>query len=319
MKNRIYYTVLLITLTLVSACTKEVKVAIPGFEEQLVVDGSIEPGQPPIVILTKSNNIYAPTNIETFLSSFVTDAEVFVSDGTTEHQLTLICSDNLPPGSENVIAGLLGLTPEQVNQFNICAFTSLNTAIWGQVGKNYTLKINYQGKEFTGTASILQPHALDSLWWKEENGNTGNGFTYGRIIDPIGIGDAYYWQVKRINKVNGVEIDPYYKATFSGVFNDEFIDGKPAETYFENPWNIDNKEIDKKQRGRFQIGDTVVVKFSKLDKGSYEFLYSKFAQAMSSGNPFASPMNIKTNMQGGCLGGWIAYSPTYDTVVCKIE
>lgn len=307
----------LVIVSLISGCTKEVEIDIPGFKEQLVIDGSIEPGMPPIVIISRSKDIYSPTNIEAFLSGFVTDAAVYVSDGTNEYQLTLLCSNDLPPGTEELVAGFLGVTPEQLAQLNICAYTSMNPAIWGQAGKTYHLRIEHEGKSYTGTTQILPPHALDSLWWQEENENPGYGFSYARLSDPTGVYDAYKWEVKRINVVDGKPIDGYYKPTFSPVFEDEFFDGKTFDFYYENPWTMGDQSIDSKQRGRYKAGDTVVVKFSKIDEGVYDFLYTKVAQALSSGNPFASSMNVKTNLQGGCLGVWAGYSPVYDTLVCQ--
>lgn len=306
-----------VIVSVISGCTKEVQIDIPGFQEQIVIDGSIEPGMPPIVIISRSKDIYSPTNIEAFLSGFVTDAAVYVSDGTTEYQLTLFCSDDLPPGTEDLVAGFLGVTPEQLAQLNICAYTSMNPAIWGQTGKTYHLRVEHEGKSYTGTTQILQPHALDALWWQEENDNPGYGFSYARLSDPAGVYDAYKWEVKRINMVDGKPIDSYYKPTFSSVVEDEFFDGKTFEFYYENPWTIGDQSLEAKHRGRYKVGDTVVVKFSKIDEGVYDFLYSKLAQALSSGNPFASSMNVKTNLEGGCLGVWAGYSPVYDTLVCE--
>lgn len=317
MKKYSFFSLILILLASISACSKEVKIDIPGFKEQLVVDGSIETGMPPIVILSRSKDIYSPTNIDAYISSFVTDAHVFVSDGTNEYELNLLCSDNLPPGTEDIISGYLGITPEQLSQFNICAYTSFNSAIWGQIGKTYHLRIVYEDKEYNGTTEILQPHALDSTWWKEENSNPGWGFSYGKLTDLTGTYDAYKWEVKRIKTVDGEPIDNSYKTPFSGVFDDEFFDGKTFNFTYENPFTVDDLEIEKANRGRYKYGDTVAIKFSKIDKGTFDFLFSKMAQQMSSGNPFASPMNVKTNLSGGCLGVWAGYSPSFDTLICK--
>lgn len=310
-------TALIFGLSLFSACTKEVQIDIPGFEEQIVVDGSIETGMPPIVILSRSKDIYSPTNLEAFLSGFVTDADVFVSDGTNEYQLNLICSDDLPPGMEDLVAGFLGIPADQLAQFNICAYTSLDPAIWGQVGKTYHLRIEHEGNHYTGTTQLLPPHALDSLWWKEEASTPGYGFSHATLSDPPGAYDAYKWEVKRINLVNGEPVDSYYRPTFNNVFNDEFFNGKTFSFYYENPWTVGNPDVEPEHRGRYKLGDTVVVKFSKIDEGTYDFLYSKITQALSSGNPFASPMNVRTNLEGGCLGVWAGYSPLYDTLVCE--
>ena len=87
-------------ILLLSSCTKEVKIDIPGYKEQLVVDGSIREGEPPIIMLSKSQNIYAPTDISAYLGSFIGDAVVTVSDGTNTVTLSKICTDDLPPGTE---------------------------------------------------------------------------------------------------------------------------------------------------------------------------------------------------------------------------
>lgn len=319
MKKLFYSLIILSLLVSSSSCTKEVDIAIPGFKEQLVVDGSIETGMPPIVILSRSKDIFSTTNLESFLSSFVTNANVYVSDGTTEYQLSLLCSSSLPAGTEDFIASFLGIPVEELSQYNICAYSSLNPSIWGQTGKTYTLRIEHEGKEYSGSTQILQPHALDNLWWQEENNeNPGFGFSYATLSDNPSTYDAYKWEVKRINKINdSTIIDSYFKPTFNAVFEDEFFNGTTFTFYFENPWTVGNSQLNANQRGRYQIGDTVVVKFSKIDEGTYDFLYSKTIQALSNGNPFASAMNVKTNLSGGCLGVWAGYSPTYDTLICQ--
>ena len=50
------------------------QIDIPGYQEQLVVDGRIETGQPAIVLLSKSANVYSSTNFDSYLNSFVDDA-----------------------------------------------------------------------------------------------------------------------------------------------------------------------------------------------------------------------------------------------------
>ena len=116
-----------------ASCTKEVKIDIPGYEEQLVIDGRIETGQPPLVILSKTKDIYAPTDLDAYLNGFVSGAVVTVSDGNTTVVLDEICSDNLPPGTEELAAALFGIPVEELANYHICAYTTFKTAIWGQV------------------------------------------------------------------------------------------------------------------------------------------------------------------------------------------
>ena len=48
---------------LFTACTKDITVDLPDYPEQLVVEGTIEPGVPPIVILTRTQSYFAPTDL----------------------------------------------------------------------------------------------------------------------------------------------------------------------------------------------------------------------------------------------------------------
>ena len=60
MKQLLYLSLL---LSLLQSCTKEIEIDIPGYKEQLVIDGSIETGMPPIVLISRSKDIYSPTNL----------------------------------------------------------------------------------------------------------------------------------------------------------------------------------------------------------------------------------------------------------------
>ncbi len=69
-------------LVLIS-CEKEVEVDLPETEAKLVVEGTIEQGQPPIVILTRTQSYFAPTDLNSIAGIFVKDAVITVSDGTS--------------------------------------------------------------------------------------------------------------------------------------------------------------------------------------------------------------------------------------------
>ena len=75
-------------------------------------------------------------------------------------------------------------------------------------------------------------------------------------------------------------------------------------------------DVSDKNKGYYKIGDSVVVKFSKMDKPVYDFWESKILQIQNGGNPFASPTTIPTNISGGAIGVWAGFSPWYDTLVC---
>ena len=143
------YSTFFFSIALLWSCTKEVQIDIPGYQEQLVVDGRIETGQPAIVLLSKSANVYSSTNFDSYLNSFVDDAIVVLSDGTQTDTLTKICTDDLPPGFEQIVAGIFGIPAEVLVNLHLCAYVSLN--MLGEVGKTYTLQIAHEGKQYAAS------------------------------------------------------------------------------------------------------------------------------------------------------------------------
>jgi hypothetical protein len=302
-----YLSILLASLVLFS-CTKEVKIDIPGFREDLVIDGRIETGQPAIVLLSTSANIYAPTNLEAYINGFISDATVIISDGVNTDTLVTLCTNNLPPGTEEFAAGFFGIPVEQITQLNLCAYIS--TGIVGEVGKTYTLKVIHNGKTYNSTTSILQPVALDSLFWKPEPVSQDWGFTWAILSDPPTPGDAYGWEVKYLG-------DFGFQKPFGPFTNDKFYNGLTFDFAYGNPMSWGNENIEEKYWGLFKKGDTVIVKFSKIGQREYTFFEKKYNQLYTGGNPFATPTNIPTNITGGALGVWVGYSPWFDTLICN--
>lgn len=306
MKNIVF--IGLITL-LITSCTKEVQIDIPGYEEQLVIDGSIETGMPPLVLLSRTNDIYSPTNLDAYLNGFISGAIVTVSNGTTTVQLDEICTDNLPAGTEELAAAIFGIPASEIVNYHLCAYTSLNSAIWGEVGKTYELTVTFEGKTYTSTTRILQPTPMVDTYWKPDGSYTDRGYSWGKLNDPAGQYDAYRWEVKMKN-------DPTYTKTFNPFFDDDFFDGLTFDFAFENPMTCNGEYLPEDYRCYFKEGDTIIIKLSKLDRESFEFMEKKYIQMYSAGNPFATPTNIPSNIKGGALGIWAGYSPWYDTLIC---
>ena len=289
------------------SCSKEVKIDIPGFDEQIVIDGSIETGTPAIIFLSNSKDIYAPTDINSYLSGFISGATVTVSNGTITDTLTEICTDNLPAGFESIAAAFFGLPIEQLVNLHLCAYVS--TGIVGEVGKTYTLNVLYNNKTYTSSTKIENPTALDNLFWRDQVNLPGYGFSWAKITDSPVMGDAYRWEVKNLG-------DLFYSKPFQPFTDDRFYNGKTFEFSVENPMSFKDQTIENQYKGYYKLGDTIVVKFSKLGKKEYQFFEKKYNQIYSGGNPFATPTNIPTNIEGGALGIWAGFSPWYDTLIC---
>ncbi len=315
MKRALYF---LATLFISLSCTKEVQIDIPGYQKQLAVDGFIETDLPPFVVLTTSKDIYSPTDLNAYLNSFISGAVVTVSDGTTTLQLSEICTDNLPPGTEDIAAGFFGIPKEELKNYHICAYTSFNPSIFGKVGKTYSLTIQYDGQEYSAVTSILQPTKLDKVFWKAEKASPEWGFSWATLSDPGNQYDAYRWEVKRTNlDEDGQPRDSDFTKTYNPYFDDQFINGLTFDFAYENPMSYRDGKNPEEFRGYYQIGDTVVIKLSKMNREAFNFLNKKYTQLRTGANPFATPTNIPSNIKGGALGLWVGYSPSFDTLICK--
>jgi hypothetical protein len=163
----------------------------------------------------------------------------------------------------------------------------------------------------------VQPTNLVNSFWKPDAGLTNWGYSWGTLADPANQYDGYKWEVKRINTgIDGKPKDAFFTKTYNPFFDDNFFDGLTFEFFYENPMSWDDPMIPSEGKGYFQLGDSVVIKLSKVDQNVFEFYEKKYSQLLNGGNPFATPTNIPTNITGGALGVWAGFSPSYDTLYC---
>ncbi len=329
MKQRLaylYFTLLGLALALI-ACEKRITVDLPTLPEQIVVEGSIEQGQPPIVMLTRSQGYFDPIDLTGFSDIFVSGASVTVSNGETSVVLDEICASNVPEEFLPLVAEVTGLTPEQLAAFDICIYSTFNTAIWGEVNKVYTLEVDFEEHQLRASTKINTPIALDSVWFEipgTDPNNDSLGFAYAILQDPDTLGNAYRWFARRVNtypawSAHAGEVkDPSYIAPLGSATDDAFFNGLTFEfSYFRGDLPNSQKEDDtNEEAGFFKVGDTIAVRAAVIDRAAMNYIRSFENQAGSSGTPFASPANIQSNIEGG-LGAWIGYGAVYDTIYCE--
>lgn len=300
---------------LFASCTKEVKVEIPGYAEQLVVDGRIETGGFPIVLLSKSQNVYAPTDLEAYINSFISDAQITVSNGSQTISLSLNPASSLPLASQKTIAEMLKLSLNELQLLPIQVYSSTDPILIGEVGKTYTLQIDYNGKSYSGSTSLLTPVALNNLYWKTDASNAEYGYSWANLTDPANEYNGYKWEAKRINLTSSGEyLDDLYKR--AGYFEDQYFNGLTFEFSVENPLKRKDSTHLEAYKRYYRLGDTVVIKLSRLDQAVFDFFDKKSSQLENGGNPFATPVNIPSNIPG-VLGIWAGISPWYDTLACQ--
>ncbi len=153
----------------------------------------------------------------------------------------------------------------------------ISNSIRGEEGKEYTLTVEVEGKQYRAMSRIPTQIAMDSLTCKEE---FGRGKTEYRITphyqDPAGVENFYKFSIT----INGLP-DPNIN-----IRNDKYYDG----AYTSRPLWTTNE---------LKKGDTVRVEMECVDSNVYLFYYTlNRSQRMSS----ASPSNPVSNFTGGCLG-----------------
>ncbi len=273
-------------LLIMVSCRKEIKIKLPEYKTKLVVEASIETGQPAQVLLSTSAPYFGNVDFSDPTQFFVKGAFVTVSDGVQTDTLT-----ELVPGTGYVYVG---------------------TKVFGQLGKSYALTIRVDDKIYTGSTSILNPVPLDSLFFKWERDTLG--YCWGHLTEPAGQGNYYRWFAKRY------PTDEFFAAPFSSAFDDKFVDGKSFDFAYERPAqpNQQTANADDEERGWYKVGDTIVVKFCSIGQSEYEFWRSYYSNKSSNGNPFSAPSNIKSTINGSdVLGSFCGYATSFDTLVVK--
>lgn len=286
------------------ACEKEISVELPVEPPQLVVEGSIEPGLPPFVILTRTQGYFDPLDPAALAGVFVRDAVVTVDQGDGPVQLQQLCTATLSEEERELLVAITGLDPDLIALVDICIYSTPNTALFGEVGRTYRLRIESGSEVLTSTTTIPAPVPLDSLWFQRrlnEPGNDTVGFLWGRIQDPEGLGNAYRWYDRRISARSGEEVEAVYRSGANNTFIDRYFNGGRYK------FNTN---------GFRYVGDTVVVRFVSIGEAEYRFYRSYEANVASGGDLLGTPQNAQGNISGG-LGVWAGWGVHMDTVACE--
>ena len=309
--KRLFKYVLVLPVIMLLSCEKEIDIEIPITAERLVVEGAIEQNQPPFVLLTRSSDYFAPTDINSLKNIFVHNAIVTVSNGTNTVQLNEICAENLPDSLLDDIALLIGISELDIKTFGFCLYTSLNTSILGEIGKTYSLNVQAEGQELTASTTIPTPNRMNYYYYEDQPGFEEYGYLWFNQTDPPEYGNAYRIFTQRKNK------DGRFIPADGSVWDDKLLNGLTFNAFVfrgHEPNSVaeeDNNETSE----YFLQGDTVFVKFCTIDLPHFDFWETFEVAAFNNGNPFAAPTTIRSNIYGGGLGVWGGYAATYDTIV----
>lgn len=260
---------------LLAACTPSWQ---PEGEEKLVVEGWIDDGGFPIVMVTTS----VPTSteyqsIDAQKDHLVRRAPVTVSDGENSVSLTGMSDKGyFPP------------------------YIYTTSDMRGVAGKTYTLTVEYAGMTATASTTIPATVPLDSLWYVPSCDDAGKYNLKARFSDPEGSEDYYRLFVKVAGKDNS------YVASYMGCLRDSDL-ARPAEVAVMRGLSVDNESSWAWNPASYEKGDRVSVRFCRMDRTSYDF-WSSYDRVVSlSVHPvFPATYNPEYNVSGG-IGYWCGY------------
>lgn len=258
---------------IISSCDEEL---FTPSQQQIVVEGWIDAGGYPIVMLSKSLSISKEwqdlENIEDYVIKW---GKVTISDGEKEVVLTgKYNSDYYPP------------------------YIYTTSEIKGIPGKKYKLTASY--KDFYAEAETTIPPVVEVEKIFAEYDN--DIYIFKAIINDIPNEHNYY---KFFIKVFGR--DNMYLSSNLAVIDD--VDYKfPAEI----PLNIGNSMLYNKPTRDFTLKEenAVLIKFAQIDSVAYNF-WNDYKNAIDMGrNPlYRFTDNPYSNIKGG-LGYWVGYGAT---------
>ena len=311
------------------ACEKEIQLDIPSAGKEIVVQAMIQEGYPPVVQLTWSDSYFATIDSNSYNNMFVKGAEVTIYNQDRTDSVILAEIDLLNTKYSTVI-----YTDSNINFNANPPFSNFND--FCKEGSSYHLKVIFENDTLTATTSIPNATPLDSIWFVPDEIYPEYGDFYIWYDDPDTMGNNVMFEHKRLahfslkKKVSRSD-DVFIKA-FGAVRNDiEGLNGEAFVSFFErgrsSNFTTTGFTDHKASFANFQsayyndtvgevFADTVLFRFSQLDKASFEFWRSVIAQDLMNGNPFAEPINLKSNINGG-LGVFEGKAAVYYKLIAR--
>ncbi len=300
------------------SCQEEITLDLPQADNKLVVEGAIEPGYPPYVILTKNQGYFDPIDSNTYTNLFVNNVDsikVWYYSYAGEKIIKIL----------EQITGFDSLPPIYTD---LSYFSNPNNYEFSQEGRTYYLEIKWNNQIITAETTIPDATPLDCLWVeKSETANKVYKCDIRAVYsDPIDIQNNILIRSKRLQHYERedtlkceIKDNPDLTLKLVDAGTDVLINGEKFETYFPRPGDggFPNGKYNSKHNKKCQNDsilkfpeDIVLIKFCQIDEPSMRFWRGLVRQAGTNGNPFSEPMNLVSNINNG-LGVWTGYGSIY--------
>jgi hypothetical protein len=176
-----------------------------------------------------------------------------------------------------------------------------STKIKGIEGHLYNMTIKAENNTFTATTQLPKKVDFDNIEMRTQAffGNTDYQII-PKFIDPKGIGNNYRFVLSINDKVKN---DIF-------VLNDELSDGNVNGRPLFRQRSSDSRE-------NIKIGDRIGLEMHCIDKEVYEYFNSLAGEGGGPGFGSSTPANPVTNIKGGALGYFAAYTKQKKSVIVK--
>jgi hypothetical protein len=275
-------------------------------KEAYVVEGHIELSDlnvPAYVILSKSVSYFSEFDTTLLSNLYITDATVIVNDGEKDVELEYSCVNELDQLTQYKILSEVG---DKILSKNLCLYLDRKNIIKKEVGREYKLKITHAGNEISASTRIPDRVKLDSIYFKDPPGVPNDTMTllWVKISDPPAEDDFYRYKIVKLS-------DNFIQSGYS-LRKDILFQGQHIDIPLPNPLNTNGDDFDPETANLYNIGDTILLKWSTLSKEHYEFWES--FQFSNNQGPFSSYVRAKDNIEGG-IGIWGAYNSQNEILV----
>lgn len=255
-------------LMLLAACSKQEEAG----RSWLVVEGWIENGDHPVVMVSESIGIATGQGMATgeMLDHIAKWAKVSVSDGEHKEYLTgLIDNRYFPP------------------------YVYSTSKITGEVGKTYTLTVEYKDYKVVASTRIPEPVPIDTVYVQSVTDSIASlrvGFT-----DPPQGGQYYKVFTKTENR------DSHYHPSAMTNLSDESLDGYSEVFLYSTQRLMDYVDFP-----NIRLGDVLWIKLCTMDRKSFDY-WNNF-EIMLASNSFYMyfESDLDSNLEGA-QGYWAGY------------
>lgn len=295
MKHLLFLPALLLALlTMVGLSTQCTGDIMTEATPQLVVEGVIDDGGFPVVIVTLTLPISTEEHsIEEIKDHIVRWAKVTISDGErTEVMMGRYHEGYLPP------------------------YIYTTTEMRGEAGRSYTIQVDYRDYHATATTTIPRTVVPDSIVMRPVK---ERGFLDSLVGNSQHDAPPYAFYQAYICTHEDRTTKDYY-AAFSRVGDSQrqfllsqlsVLDDATMAEVAEIPVYQGHITDDKEYERNFPYGERVGIKFARIDSVSYHILKSYEDNMLFSDIMFIQSTNsILSNIEGG-LGFWIGCGASF--------